>query len=308
MISTVMSVYNEKIEWVREAVYSIINQTYKNWELIIIIDNPNLDRCVDDFLKMVNKSDDRIRLLYNSKNIGLAESLNIGILKAKGEYIARMDADDVAIPTRFERELNFIKEQNVDMVSTNAIFIDENSKEIKKGSKLEKNPEKKLLFTNMIIHPSVLMKKEAVDKLGGYRNFRKSQDYDLWLRMLSYGMQIRCMDEYLMKYRIRVSSLSTSCRLEQYYYNLYQKKLYRERKHKGVDSFSEKNLNDFINQKQITEEKNIKCIECMKLLDEAKERLIKKDILFISFWIKALKKFPSITINSSLNMLHKLFI
>ena len=301
-----MSVYNENIKWIEEAIYSIINQSYQDWELIIIIDNPELENEKKTFLEKMARKEKRIILLYNQKNLGLAQSLNKGIEIAKGKYIARMDADDVAIPERFERELNFIQKENADMVSTNAIYIDENSVELKKGSPIEKNPEKKLIYTNTIIHPSVMMNKSSLAEVGGYRNFRKSQDYDLWLRMLSSGMKIRCLNEYLMKYRIRTSSLSNSCRLEQYYFNLYQKRLYKQRIKNGTDSFSEYNLQKYIKQKHITSWKNIRCLKCMEELEKTKAKMKNKEISFIIHYIKAFIIFPTIAFRAAINMVKKI--
>ena len=95
MISVIMSVYNERLEWLQAAVNSILNQTYSDFEYIIIIDNPDLNEDAVSFLKEIARADSRVHLHFNEKNMGLMKSLNVGIQISKGNYIARMDADDV---------------------------------------------------------------------------------------------------------------------------------------------------------------------------------------------------------------------
>ena len=176
MISVIMSVYNEKLEWLSKAVESILNQTYKDFEYIIIIDNPNLDKSAMDYLENKATNDARIRIHRNEKNIGLMNSLNVGIKLAKGEIIARMDADDISLPDRFERELKFMQQNNFDLVSGNRIDIDENGKEIGRAIHVMDNPQKHLPYTNFIVHPSVMVRTDVMRELGGYRGFYNSED------------------------------------------------------------------------------------------------------------------------------------
>ena len=103
-VSVILSAYNEEERWFREAVESIINQSYENFELILILDNPNntlLEGIINEY---VNK-DNRIIYIKNEKNLGLVKSLNKGLSYCRGEYIARMDADDISLPERIEEEL-----------------------------------------------------------------------------------------------------------------------------------------------------------------------------------------------------------
>ena len=102
LISVVMSVYNEKIEWIKDSVKSILGQSYTNIEFIIVIDNPGLDREVKEYLENTAKTDGRVVLLQNKENVGLAKSLNRGIAAANGAYIARMDADDISEKNRLD--------------------------------------------------------------------------------------------------------------------------------------------------------------------------------------------------------------
>ena len=238
MISVLMSVYNEKEEWISEAIESILSQTYRKYEFLIVVDNPNLS---PDCKKMLLKKadlDSRIKLLWNEKNIGLARSLNRAFSYAQGEYIARMDADDISLPERFEKEISFIESNEFDIVSANKINIDENGKTLIKDPKIDRDPNKMLVYSNILVHPLVMTKRDVFSKLGGYRILSNSEDYDLWLRALDSGYRIGILDEYLLKYRIRENSASVSRQLQQYYCNKYIVKLHKQRIKSHQDSYS----------------------------------------------------------------------
>lgn len=305
MISVVMSIYNEELDWIKEAVESILLQTYSDFEFIIIIDNPSLSDNVRDYIEKKKETDRRIIILYNETNLGLASSLNRGISVAKGDYIARMDADDIAVNERLKQEVDYLERYGVDMVSTNAVIIDEKSHEVRKGISLTENPMSDLEYTNTIIHPSILIRKNVICDVGGYRNFKRSQDYDLWLRLISEGYQIRTINAYLMKYRVRTTSITKGGRLEQYYINLYQKNLYKERIRKGSDSFSEESLRKYLASKRINQKKNERCLKCMERLDEAKLLLVQRDPRFVLRYLSATVIFPSIAIRSFINFSNK---
>jgi glycosyltransferase involved in cell wall biosynthesis len=298
MISVVMSVYNEKLEWLEKAVNSILLQTYSDLEFIIVVDNPLVPEHIRNYIENKGKQDSRIVILYNETNLGLALSLNRGISIARGNYIARMDADDIAFPERLQCEIDYLEKHGVDMVSTNAVIIDEESCELRKMGSFPENPMPLLRYSNNIVHPSVLIRSDVIRKVGGYRNFKRSQDYDLWLRLMAAGYQIRTIDAYLMKYRVRSSSITKGGRLEQYYINLYQKSLYKERIRKGSDSFSEDRLKAYLASKRINQKKNQRCIEALDILDNQKEKV----------WLRTLKSFfifPSLTMRIVINNLKK---
>ena len=101
-----MSIYSEEEEWIRESIDSILNQTFSDFEFIIINDNPNRDKN-NSLLTEYTRIDNRIIIITNEENIGLTKSLNKGLEIARGKYIARMDADDISLPTRFEKQVDF---------------------------------------------------------------------------------------------------------------------------------------------------------------------------------------------------------
>ncbi len=304
MISVIMSVYNEKLEWLSKAVESILNQTYKDFEYIIIIDNPNLDKSAMDYLENKATNDARIRIRRNEKNIGLMNSLNVGIKLAKGEIIARMDADDISLPDRFERELKFMQQNNFDLVSGNRIDIDENGKEIGRAIHVMDNPQKHLPYTNFIVHPSVMVRTDVMRELGGYRGFYNSEDYDMWLRILSAGYSIGVIKDYLVCYRIRQSSMSLKNKLETYYITKYQQRLYRERKKTGTDSYTFENFKKYMDSKNISESKNRRYCTFRDNMDLAITKLKSKNIGFVGDFCKAFIAFPSAAIDNISTIMH----
>lgn len=256
LISIIMSTYNENEVELDKSISSILNQSYTNYEFIIVLDNPRNDM-IKRVLNKYKEKDNRIKLYFNDNNIGLANSLNLAIKMAKGEYIARMDADDIAFSSRLEKEIRFLEDNNLDMVSTNRIDIDENGLVICKKSKLPKMDKikKLLILGNFITHPTVIIKRSVIESLNGYRNFPSSQDYDLWLRVLSENYKIGILDEPLLFYRIRTNSISNKDKYKQYLIKQYQKKLYFERKKYGSDKFSEENLSRFLECSNYYQEK-----------------------------------------------------
>jgi len=304
MISVIMSVYNEKIEWLSKAVESILNQTYMDFEYIIIIDNPNLDKKSMDYLDLQAEKDARIRIHRNEKNIGLMNSLNIGIELANGEIIARMDADDISLPDRFEKELDFMQKNKFDMVSGNRIDINEEGSEIGRSMHVMDNPQKHLPYTNFIVHPSVMVRTEVMKMLGGYRGFYNSEDYDMWLRILSAGYSIGIIKEYLIYYRIRQTSMSLKNKLETYYIIKYQQSLYKERVKTGKDSYTFENFKKYMDSKDISEVKNRKYCNFRDNMDLTITKLKNKKIGFIGNFCKAFIAFPSAAMDNVSAILH----
>ena len=135
LISVLMSTYNETHKELEESITSILHQTYSNLEFIIINDNPN-NRELEERLKLY--MDSRIKIFSNDKNLGLVNSLNKGINLCSGQYIARMDADDISRLSRIQDELMYLQSNSLDMVGSYIETIDENSETIKKIMKFLK--------------------------------------------------------------------------------------------------------------------------------------------------------------------------
>ena len=237
------------VEELKKSIESMLTQTLKNFEFIIVLDNPQNNEHKKVINEYLNK-DERIIFLINEKNIGLAASLNKGIDKARGEYIARMDADDISMTNRLEEEYNFLKENpDISIVSTNKIDINENDDIINIPSHLptEDCQIKKILkITSVITHSAAMFRKKDIEKIGKYRLFPASQDYDLWLRASYYKLNFGIIDEPLIKYRIRKNNISNTNPLKQYLLREYIQRLYKQRLKKGIDEFSLDNLQRYL--------------------------------------------------------------
>lgn len=241
-ISIVMGVYNEKKEELCQAIDSILNQTYQNFEFIIILDSPeNIELLM--ILKKYETLNKKIKLIVNKKNMGLPKSLNRGIEEATGDYIARMDADDIAMPNRLKKQVEYLERfSDIALLGTDAIKINDSGEII--GEIVEpigaENIKRILKYRSCLIHPSIIFKKEILLTVGGYRNFPCAQDYDLYSRLTDSGYKIENLKEKLMKYRVRGNSISTEKRLFQILMAEYIRKLSKERsENNGKDSFSE---------------------------------------------------------------------
>ena len=248
-VSILMSIYNENESEIFKSIDSLVTQTYRNVEIIIIVDNPLEKGKYAEILKPY-EDNNRIIVSYNAQNIGLARSMNVAFDLSSGDYIARMDADDVSVHDRIEKQVNIIKEQQADLVCTGYRFIDEMDREIE-GRYLYYSPDnlkKSLLTTNSIHHPTILMKKEMFVKSGGYRDFPSSQDYDLWLRLLELDCKFYMIDEALLFYRIRSDSTTNRKRFEQACTNFYISALFYQRLTTDADDYSKENYEAFIRE------------------------------------------------------------
>lgn len=196
-----MSIYN-CAPTLKEAVNSIQNQTYQDWELILC-DDGSTDNTFQ-LAQQIMGNDSRIRLLQNETNLGLNKSLNKCLAHANGNYIARMDGDDICAPDRFEKELAILEtEPDIAIVSTAMNYFDENG--IWGQSKPKEYPDK-MDFVNgpPIAHAPCLVRKEAYLAVKGYSErkiHRRGQDYYLWASMYSKGYRAKNILEPLYSMR-----------------------------------------------------------------------------------------------------------
>lgn len=265
LISVIMSVYNERPEWIRMAIESILNQTYSYFEYIIILDNPNAEE-LKTILEEYAKKDSRVSYYVNAKNEGLVECLNKGIKKASGTIIARMDADDISFKDRFEKELYVIKKEDADFVFAYQDFIDEKGNVSIGERTIAYNSEQIGEITkygNVSIHSTWLMKREVYDILGGYRNISFCEDYDFLIRALQSGFKLFKVEEKVMYYRIRNNSITKGNALIQFEKAKFLRKQFRLGK--CISDISEEEINK-LNYKWNENEKN-KFIIAKDLID-----------------------------------------
>ena len=215
-VSVVMSVYNGE-KYLKKAINSILQQSYQNFEFIII-DDGSTDK-TSEILKSFK--DFRIKVIRNIENIGLTKSLNKGIKAAKGQYIARMDADDISLPHRLEIQIGFLeKHSDFALVGSSYYQIDDFGKIVAYIKVLTENLEIRagLLQQNWFGHGSVMMRKSAFVKCKGYNEeFEYAQDYDLWLRLSEY-FKVANIEEPLYCWRLTLDNISILQKKKQTYY------------------------------------------------------------------------------------------
>lgn len=205
IISVIMPVYNGE-KYLREAIDSILNQSYYKFEFIIINDGST-----DQTLNILHSYDDPRILLINQNNQGVIASLNSGVSQSRGKYIARMDSDDISFPERLEKQFYFLENHpDYHIVGTTFLIIDE------KGSVQGINPvllrdqdlRREILIETIFGHGTVMMKKEIVQKLGLYRrDVIHVEDYDLWVRFSKVG-KVANLQEVLYLWRDHTQSIS----------------------------------------------------------------------------------------------------
>jgi hypothetical protein len=199
-LSVIMSVYNGDA-YLREAVESILSQTYKAFEFIIIDDASNDNTFA--ILAEYEKQDPRVKVQHNKENIGLTRSLNKGIASAKGQYIARMDADDISLPFRLEKQIAFLKTHLETGVLGSAVeLIDAGGQVI--GQRIYPTDSIiirwRLAFENPLCHPAVLVRRELLQAHQYDPNLDTAQDYELWCRLVG-KTKLANLPETLLRFR-----------------------------------------------------------------------------------------------------------
>ena len=200
-ITVLMSVFNGE-QFLCESIESILNQTFIDLEFLIINDG-SIDSSQEIILSY---NDPRIILLNNDENVGLSKSLNRGIRRSRGEYVARQDADDISHPDRLKMQYEYMETNNCDVTCCRYQYMDKRGKRLLWVSEMFSGKSLKLKLINLkdpISHGSVLMNKNSLVDAGGYNeSFEFSQDYELWLRLLSMGKRIECIDYVGYYYRL----------------------------------------------------------------------------------------------------------
>jgi len=210
-VSVVMSVFNGE-RFLPEAVESILRQSFDDLEFIIIDDGSSDES--GSILDYYQRSDPRVRV-YHQENRGLIESLNRGCGLARGTYIARMDADDIAVRDRLMWQVRFMDTNPEVAVLGGAVeFIDQSGRVLNVARRPlhDRELQRVLLDSSIVWHPSVLIRKSALIRVGGYRNVAHAEDFDLWLRIAEH-FQLANLPEVLLKYRIHPGQISVaSCK------------------------------------------------------------------------------------------------
>jgi glycosyltransferase involved in cell wall biosynthesis len=215
-VSVLMPVYNAE-RYLTAAAESVLGQTFGDFEFLAL-DDGSTDRSLE-LLRRCAGRDARMRVI-SGPNRGLVGALNELLAQARGEYVARMDADDVSRPRRFERQVDFLREHpECVAVGSRALFIDPEGLPLYEDVDhySHEQIERALLRPMVgILHPSVVMRRAAVERVGGYRSdYLHVEDLDLFLRLAEVG-QLANLPEVLLEYRVHAASVSHSHTLEQH--------------------------------------------------------------------------------------------
>ena len=211
VLSVVMSFYKEPLQWIRLSIESILAQTFRDFEFIIICDNPRYHEAIE-YIGRTAADDRRIRLHVNESNIGCTRSLNLGISLSDGRYIARMDADDIAFPERFSKQVKFLDEHpEISICATDAHTINAKGRITRRRRYKKKNEKYGFFISNTIAHPSVMLRKSLLS----HRNplydetYTYAQDYELWQFLKAKGHKFCTLQDPLLLYRKHNAQIST---------------------------------------------------------------------------------------------------
>lgn len=209
-VSVIMPTYNTEETYLREAVLSILNQSYRNLELIIVDDGS----CAELWKKTekLPTLDSRIILLRNPQNKGLVYTLNRALDNANGEYVFRMDADDVSRKDRIKYTVDFMeKNPQIDIAGTQYRFIKNGKRTLRRTYLPETDDaiKTRLLWSSPLCHPSVCFRKESIDKYHiRYSPLEKTEDYNLWVECAMKGCKFANLSKPLLWYRIHSKQIT----------------------------------------------------------------------------------------------------
>jgi glycosyltransferase involved in cell wall biosynthesis len=297
LISVIMPVYNSE-KYLAKAIESILNQTYKNFEFIIINDGSN-DSSVE-IIKKYMKKDKRIILIDRKENKGIVYSLIEGINQARGEFIARMDADDVSLPKRFEIQIEYMIKNNLDVCGSFIQFLRKGIKErIIDFPIKHKDIKYTLLFVNAFSHPTVIFRREVFQKVNYSSDYEPAEDYKLWCDILvNTDFKVGNVPEVLLYYRKYGSQLSIERSEKQR--ELYNKARFKYAKQIGEEEFylvkeliklennpTVKNFEKLINKIiKFCRNRDISENVLLYIIREIYNKLIKKNLLFYYVYLK----------------------
>lgn len=213
MISVIIPVHNTNPEWLGISVTSILDQTFKDFE-ILLIDDASTNQ---DTINLLNQLDgyDKVEVIRLETNKGISGALNIGISQAKFDIIARMDSDDYSLPDRFQKQYDYLQSNpSVDLVGSNLHYMVLHNNDWVISSEQTEHPEiitKELAKGSLwfLNHPTVMFRKQSVIDVGGYNEALRglAEDYELWIRMLRNGKELRNLPDVDLYLRINPNSL-----------------------------------------------------------------------------------------------------
>jgi len=202
-VSVIMSVYKEPVSEIEIAIDSIIAQTFTNWEMILVIDDPKNEPAKNYLHSLITK-EPRIKLLENEKNLGLGASLNRAVTIAQGEYCARMDTEDASQPERLAKQFSYLKKNpTVDLLFAQWREIYPNhTTRLRQPSACDvRNIKKNFFIKSLLLHPTLMIKTEILKK-HPYPAMSRPEDWVLFLELIRRGYQFDLMEEVLYEYKV----------------------------------------------------------------------------------------------------------
>ena len=207
MLVSIIIPYYKKKNYIKKTINSILRQTYKKFEVIIINDEPG--ELSKNILSFLQKKDSRIKIINNKKNIGAGKSRNKGIKIAKGKYIAFIDSDDLWKKNKLIKQIEFMHKKNIEISHTSYEIIDNNGK-ITGKRKANLISFKKIIKSCDVGLSSVILKKNLLSKITKFPNLKTKEDFVLWLKITRKGINIDPLDVNLVQWRNVHNSLSSS--------------------------------------------------------------------------------------------------
>lgn len=291
IISVILPAFNAS-KTISEAIDSILSQSFKDWEMLVINDG-SIDNTKDI---IQGYTDSRIKYIENEGNKGLVYSLNRGISLSQGVYIARMDADDISLPTRLEEQLKYLQDKDLDLCGCTTTHVDMNNKVIIPVVNKSYPPRvigRCLKYDNCIAHPTWFGKKKLFEDLNGYRDFHACEDYDFLLRAVIKGAQVGICDKNLFWYRDNSQGISGS--------NCYKQKLsayYLQQNLKRINEVTPIHLENFIKE-CYNKEDDKKFVDSYNQFEYGINELRKKNLIgFVSIF-KAVRNSKLVRIRAS---------
>lgn len=284
LISIIMSVYKEPIAWIEMSIKSVLSQSYSYFEFIIVDDNPD-DNALAEFLSMNERNDNRIKIIFNDMNIGLTRSLNKACLQMHGNFMARIDADDIWIEGKLQTQMDFMMSHpNIDVCGTWIELIDENEKKIGSNAYPTQHIDiaKQMMYSNPIVHSSVVIRSSALNnRLSKIYNedCLTSQDYELWTSLFLEGSIFANIPQYLTLYRYSSQQVS---------------KLKKKNQKDNAAKISNEFVRKLFNKIQIKDYSNLSCDDLSHMLKNAHMDKTSEPLYYHFLWVKYTNSYKSV--------------
>jgi glycosyltransferase involved in cell wall biosynthesis len=234
-----MATYNENRDFLQNCIQSILNQTYRDFEFLIVIEPGETKR---DYLKEMEGMDSRIRIIENTKRLGVAASRNRAIMESRGEYVALMDGDDYCDAARFEKQLSFLeKNPEVSVVGSNLFLVDEKDRIVgeRRYPEFHEDIKRSFLLVMAIANPTIMTRLKDLKEVGLFDDrLSKAEDFELLLRFLTRNKKMHNLPDHLVYYRVMSNNNEKRGRTHYKNYYLVRKRYNRQLWPVYLSSFS----------------------------------------------------------------------